>query len=122
MKPAWLTQLDPSAARDPVMIETMAWPDVAETLDDVLLLPVGATEQHGHLPINTDSVIAGAACACASARTGAPVLPAIQYSVSIGHTEKWPGTFAIFHETLINTIREIAQWAVASGLETPSHR
>jgi creatinine amidohydrolase len=101
---------------EPVLVEKLAWPDVAQTLDDVLLLPVGAMEQHGpHLPVNTDSLIASAACSHASVATGAPVLPCLAYTVSLGHTEKWPGTFAIFHETLINTVRDIARWAVASG-------
>jgi creatinine amidohydrolase len=99
-----------------VLLETLAWPEVQETLDDVLLLPIGATEQHGpHLPLNTDTVIATAACAYASAQTGAPVLPALSFTVSLGHTEKWPGTFAVFHETLMSTVREIARWAIASG-------
>jgi creatinine amidohydrolase len=81
-----------------------------------LLLPVGATEQHGpHLPLNTDSVIATSACAYASALTGVPVLPAIRIGVSIGHTEKWPGTFSVFHETLIDTVKEIARWCAATG-------
>lgn len=100
----------------PLLLENLAWPDVERTLDDVLLLPIGATEQHGpHLPLNTDTAIASAACAYASAKTGAPVMPAIGYAVSIGHTEKWPGTFALFHETLMQTVREIAAWAVAAG-------
>jgi creatinine amidohydrolase len=101
---------------NPVLVEYLAWPEVERTLDDVLLLPVGATEQHGpHLPVNTDSLIASAACHEASAATGAPVLPCLAYTVSLGHTEKWPGTFAILHETLINTVCEIARWAVATG-------
>lgn len=100
----------------PVLLEQLAWPDAQRTLDDVLLLPIGATEQHGpHLPLNTDTLIATASCHYASAQTGAPVLPALSYTVSLGHTEKWPGTFAIMHETLMNTVREIATWAVASG-------
>ena len=101
---------------DPLLIENMAWPEIERTLDDVLILPVGATEQHGpHLPVNTDSLIATACCHYASAATGAPVLPCLAYTVSLGHTEKWPGTFAIFHETLITTVCDIARWAVASG-------
>lgn len=100
----------------PVLLDELAWPDAQRTLDDVLLLPVGATEQHGpHLPLNTDTLIASAACRDASAQTGAPVLPAISYTVSLGHTEKWPGTFAIMHETLMHTVRGIARWALASG-------
>ncbi len=100
----------------PVLLENLAWPDAQRTLDDVLLLPVGATEQHGpHLPLNTDTLIATAACHYASERTGAPVLPALRYTVSLGHTEKWPGTFAVMHEVLMNTVRDIVRWVVASG-------
>src|SRR5688572_10817177 len=100
----------------PVLLEQLPWPDAQRTLDDVLLLPVGAIEQHGpHLPLNTDTLIATASCHYASAQTGAPVLPALSYTVSLGHTEKWPGTFAIMHETLMNTVRDIARWAVANG-------
>jgi creatinine amidohydrolase len=103
----------------PLRLEHLSWPQIQELQSggaDMLLLPVGATEQHGpHLPINTDTVIATAVCDYASALTAVPVLPAISYSVSIGHTEKWPGTFSLFHETFIHTMREIAAWAVATG-------
>ncbi len=116
MIPEWLNRLSFRPPRAPVLLESLAWPDAQQTLDDVLLLPVGATEQHGpHLPLNTDTLIASAACAYASAQTGAPVMPALNYTVSLGHTEKWPGTFAIFHDGLINTVRDIARWAVAEG-------
>jgi creatinine amidohydrolase len=116
MMPEWFSRLSPAPERPPVMIEELAWPDLRPARSDVLLLPVGALEQHGpHLPLNTDTVIARATCAYASATTGAAVLPALPYTVSLGHTEKWPGTFALFHETLIHTVREIARWAVASG-------
>ena len=104
---------------EPVLLERMAWPQVQEVIANgpgLLLLPVGATEQHGpHLPINTDTVIATAVSHYASAITGVPVLPAIAYSVSIGHTEKWPGTFSLFHETFIHSMRELAAWCVATG-------
>jgi creatinine amidohydrolase len=116
MKPDWFSRLSDPLDREPVYVETLAWPDVPAITGDVLLLPVGALEQHGpHLPLNTDTVIARSTCAYASALTSAPVLPALPYTVSIGHTEKWPGTFAIFHETLMQTVREIARWAMASG-------
>lgn len=103
----------------PVALASLAWPEIADLLkagETLLLLPVGATEQHGpHLPCDTDTVIAEAVCAYASALTGAPVLPALGYGVSLGHTEKWPGTFSVFHETLIATVCEIARWAAATG-------
>lgn len=106
-------------SRRPVRLERLSWTRIRDLQAggcDMLLLPVGATEQHGpHLPINTDTVIAAAACDYASAVTGIPVLPALSYTVSVGHTEKWPGTFSLFHETFIHTLREIAAWAVATG-------
>ncbi len=79
-------------------------------------MPLGATEQHGpHLPVAMDSLLAEAVCHAASALTGVPVLPALRYTVSQGHTAKWPGTFSLRHETFIATLREITAWAVASG-------
>lgn len=82
----------------------------------MLLLPLGATEQHGpHLPICTDTLIASAACAFASAKTGVPILPPLAFTVSAGHTAKWPGTFSLQHETFIASLRQIASWCAATG-------
>lgn len=118
---SWISRLKTPLPQAPLFLDALTWPQVQAQLDagmKTLILPVGATEQHGpHLPLSTDSLIATAASAYASALTGVPVLPTLRISVSIGHTEKWPGTFAIFHETLINTVKEIAQWAVATGWE-----
>jgi creatinine amidohydrolase len=103
----------------PVLWEAMTWPEVAELLacgTDMCLLPLGATEQHGpHLPLNTDSVLATASCHYASAKTGIPVLPAITYGCSLGHTDRWPGTISLFPETLSLTIREIAGFLKRTG-------
>lgn len=116
MRPEWFTRLDSPPEGAPLLLESLTWPEAGETCQDVLLLPIGAMEQHGpHLPLDTDTLIARATCALASAHTGAPVLPPLHYTVSLGHTEKWPGTFSLFHETLISTVREIVRWAAAAG-------
>lgn len=103
----------------PVLLEHLAWPEIAELRGrngGLLLLPLGATEQHGpHLPVAMDTLLAEAVCHEASARTGVPVLPALRYTTSQGHTTKWPGTFSLRHDTLIATVRDIAAWAVATG-------
>lgn len=103
----------------PLRLEECSWRAIAELHaagNDMLLLPIGATEQHGpHLPINTDTTIASAVCAYASAKTQVPMLPALSYGVSVGHTMKWPGTFSLDHETLIATIRQLSLWAVKTG-------
>lgn len=103
----------------PHRLEELTWPAIAsltQSGEPVLLLPVGATEQHGkHLPINTDTCIATAVCDYASSLSGAYVAPPQAYSVSVGHTSKWPGTFSLSHETLITLIGEWVAWAVAMG-------
>ena len=103
------------------MWDEMTWPEIEAHRDAggrMVLLPIGATEQHGpHLPVNVDSVFAGAFCEYASARTGVPVLPTITYGCSLGHTDRWPGTLSLMPETLILTIREIAEFLIRTGFE-----
>src|SRR3954468_17936592 len=98
---------------------SMTWPEVQAMRDggtDLCLLPLGATEQHGpHLPLNTDSLFAEAFCAYASAKTGVPVLPAIEYGCSLGHTDRWPGTISLFPETLIATVCEVTNFLIRTG-------
>tara|TARA_R110002096_G_scaffold159011_3_gene324585 strand:+ start:10978 stop:11760 length:783 start_codon:yes stop_codon:yes gene_type:complete len=104
---------------DTVHLESLSWKAIEELQSSgvsMLILPLGATEQHGpHLPINTDTVIASRICAYASAATQIPVLPPISFTVSTGHTTKWPGTFSLRHETLIQVLGDIVDWTVATG-------
>jgi mycofactocin precursor peptide peptidase len=73
----------------------------------VLLVPVGATEQHGpHLPLGTDTTIA----ATVAARSGLPVAPALPYGAS-GEHETFPGTVSIGTETLAAVIVELGRSA-----------
>lgn len=119
MTPDWFQRLTKRPERDPVLAEWLSSPEIESlfsTGDGLAILPVGATEQHGpHLPINTDTLIATSVCMLASAETDALILPALSYGVSLGHTEKWAGTFSLYHETLIHSVREIATWFVATG-------
>jgi creatinine amidohydrolase len=64
-----------------------------------------------------DTLLVEKVCAAASAITGVPVMAALRYTVSQGHTPKWPGTFSLRHGTFISTIRDIAGWACATGWE-----
>ncbi|MEM9281452.1 MAG: creatininase family protein [Verrucomicrobiota bacterium] len=102
-------------------LETLPWPEVADACEAAggfLMLPIGATEQHGpHLPINCDTVIADSVCAYASRSTETPMLPALSVTVSSGHTAKWPGTFSLSHETFLHSVEEIAEWAATTGWE-----
>jgi len=96
-----------------------AWPDLTgfTAASEVGLVPVGATEQHGpHLPTGTDTIIASALCDAASARTGAPVLPAVAIGCSYGHGTALPGQLSLSPELLAAVLREYALWAASSAI------
>jgi creatinine amidohydrolase len=83
---------------------------------DMAILPVGATEQHGrHLPLGVDTLSATAVAERVSAKTGIPVLPALAYGCSLGHSKRWPGTISLRPETLARLVLEIAEWVVSAG-------
>ena len=88
------------------------WPDVPEG-GATLLVPLGATEQHGpHLPIDTDTRIATAWCrAAAERRDGVVVAPALPYGSS-GEHDAFPGTLSIGTEVLTAVVVELVRSAI----------
>lgn len=104
--PAWAEMSEPDLRRR-----------LADRPTEVGLLPIGATEQHGpHLPTGTDTIVATAFAEAVSARTGAPVLPAVAVGCSFGHGRRLAGTLSISPEELAGVIRGIVTWAADSGL------
>ncbi|MDP1625717.1 creatininase family protein [Parvibaculum sp.] len=83
------------------------------------VLPIGATEQHGpHLATGTDTLLADTICREACRRRGVPMLPALPYGCSYGHTNAWPGTLSLSPETLTRVVCELARWAIDnSGID-----
>lgn len=85
----------------------------------VLLVPVGSVEQHGpHLPLSTDSVIAGAVCARVAAALGASghrvsLAPCVEYGAS-GEHEGFAGTVSIGSSALelllVELVRSATRW------------
>lgn len=103
----------------PLLWESLTWEEVAALRQSgvhLCLLPVGATEQHGpHLGVGMDSRIATLLCEAVSRETGAPVLPALRYGCSLGHSRRWPGTLALQPQTLIEAVVEIFDWLQGAG-------
>jgi mycofactocin system creatininase family protein len=80
-----------------VALTHMTSPGAGELAGRVLVVPVGATEQHGpHLPLSTDTDIAVALAEglAASAADHVVVAPAIVYGSS-GEHQAFPGTLSI---------------------------
>ncbi len=103
----------------PVRWEELSWEEIDAICAggiDTVILPVGATEQHGlHLPTGVDTFSATAVAEATSARTGIPVLPPLPYGCSMGHSTKWPGTLSLRPETLSQVMLELATYVHASG-------
>lgn len=99
-------------------LEHLTWPQIAAERDrcPLLVLPLGATEQHGPaLPVNTDSTVAHHLCAEACRQARVLMAPVLRYTSSGGHTVKWPGTFSLSPQVFIQTLVQFARWAVATG-------
>lgn len=105
----------------PVLWDELTWQEITELRESgitLAILPVGATEQHGlHLPVGVDTVSAIAVAQGVSARTGIPVLPALPYGCSLGHSKKWAGTISLRPETLAELVLEIAEWVYSAGFD-----
>lgn len=83
---------------------------------DMLIFPVGSTEQHGpHLPLHVDTLCAEIVAHAVSARTGVPVLPTLPFGCALGHTRFWPGTLSLSPRTLALVVEEVLEDAIAYG-------
>lgn len=94
-------------------LASATWPDVPR--DGTVLVPVGATEQHGpHLPLDTDTVIATAVARGLAPLVGGTVAPAIPVGAS-GEHQAFPGTISIGTEVLAAVLvelgRSLTTWA-----------
>jgi creatinine amidohydrolase len=105
-------------------LEDLGAPELVTRLGEgsILVLPVGATEQHGpHLPLSTDTVVADAVARATVQEVGdeldAWLLPTLAYSKSNEHA--WAaGTFWLSATTLLAVLDDIGRCAAA----TPAHR
>jgi creatinine amidohydrolase len=95
-------------------LDRAPWPDVSRRAEqhEILLIPVGATEQHGpHLPLTTDTDIAEAITGGAAARHGhLLVAPALAYGSS-GEHQDFTGTISIGQEATELVLVELGRSA-----------
>ncbi len=101
-----------TAAPTTVRLDEFTSPELARASSTTLLVPLGATEQHGpHLAIGTDSLIATRWAEATAARVpGVIVAPTLPYGSS-GEHQSFPGTVSIGHEALRLVLIELARSA-----------
>lgn len=109
------------SAEKPVLWQNLTWEEIVQLRRseiDLCLLPVGATEQHGpHLGVGMDTCNAEKLASAVSSETGVPVLPAMAYGCSLGHSHRWPGTIGLQPQTVISTTVDIFGWLHRAGFK-----
>ncbi|GAA0617075.1 creatininase family protein [Kribbella sandramycini] len=99
--------------------EWLSWPRLRDAVpgQPCVLLPTGATEQHGpHLPLDVDTFLAQSICLEAGRR--APdrilVLPPVPYGLNLHHID-FPGTIHVEPETFIAYCSDITKSLAQHG-------
>lgn len=103
--------------------EDLAGPAVPDAIgpDSILLLPIGAVEQHGpHLPMSVDEVIATETATAVTAEVGEALdvwqLPTLSVSKSNEHA--WsPGTLWLSPETMMAVLMDLGRSLATTGAE-----
>ena len=96
---------------DHVLMQDMSWPEIAQVLErtNVVLIPCGATEQHGpHLPLGVDTFVPMYAAEEIGRRAGVPVAPPVWFAPCEWHMG-FPGTISISPATLISLLGDICR-------------
>ena len=99
------------------LLQEMTWTDVRDYLksNDMVIIPLGSTEQHGpHLPLGTDFYLALDTAKAISARTGVVVAPVVMAGYSLYHSG-FPGTLSLKPETLEEVLYETAEMLIKYG-------
>jgi len=104
---------------EPILLAQRSWPETRELLktNAIVLLPVGAHEQHGPgIAMATDTISADGLCRRAAALLGdrAAVAPAVPFGVSWHHMH-FPGTITLTPETLATLLVEIVSSLAQHG-------
>ncbi|WP_306053877.1 creatininase family protein [Natronococcus wangiae] len=112
---------DPDGARtgEPYRVAELTWREIEAALErtSTLLVPVGATEQHGHhLPLGVDVYMPEAIGERVAERSPALLAPPIWYGVSPHHAFK-PGTFTLSSETFRRYVADVCASAGRWGIE-----
>lgn len=110
---------DPEARK--LRIFDMAWPDVKEILGqtDVVVVPVGSTEQHGpHLPCGIDSYAGYYVAMEAAKKAQVPVAPLMPYGYSPFHMRpNEPGTLTLSASTFFHVMYDIGRSLIYHGFK-----
>lgn len=82
--------------------------------DDRIVLPLGSTEQHAYLSLETDNILAERVAAEAAEPLGVPVLPALAYGLTPSFGA-YPGSPTLRVGTLVAVVHDLLDSLLAQG-------
>lgn len=109
-----------SATLPSVWIQELTWQEVEGYLQNgprerVVLVPIGATEQHGPAGCaGVDTLVAMTICEDVAQRTGVLVAPPLWYGDS-SHHAAFPSTISLSPDTMIAVVRDICRSLARQG-------
>ena len=83
--------------------------------DDRIVLPLGSTEQHGYLSLETDNILADRVSVEAAEPLGVPVLPVLPYGLTAMFASAYPGSPTLRVETYAAVLRELLDSLYGQG-------
>jgi creatinine amidohydrolase len=91
-----------------VRVRDLNWMQLEEYLerDDRIVLPLGSTEQHAYLSLETDNILAERAAVDAAEPLGVPVLPVLPYGLTPAFAA-FPGSPSLRVETFVGVVRDL---------------
>ena len=101
-------------------MKEMTWKEFENKKDQVLILPIGSTEQHGpHLPLSVDTVIAEGFAKRLAEELDGVCAPALSYGYKSkpfsGGGPLFPGTIDLNGQTLQNLVQDVIDEFVRDG-------
>jgi len=100
-----------------VRIRELNWMQVEDYLsrDDRIVLPIGSTEQHAYLSLETDNILAERVSVEAAEPVGVPVLPVLPYGLTPYFAAAYPGSPTLRLETFLAVIRDLLDSLYGQG-------
>jgi creatinine amidohydrolase len=99
-----------------VRIRDLNWMQLEEYLerDDRIVLPIGSTEQHGYLSLETDNILAERVSVEAAEPLDIPVLPVLPYGLTPAFAA-FPGSPSLHVGTLLAVVRDLLDSLYGQG-------
>jgi len=106
----------PSVMLSPMRVHDLNWMQLEAYLerDHRIVLPLGSTEQHAYLSLETDNILAQRVAEEAAEPLGVPVLPVLPYGITPLFAA-YPGSLSVRAETYLALVRELLDSLYVQG-------